>query len=305
MYVRPLAGYDFDKLDAESLGHAADLFRTARDLKEQVRALDALVMRARDVPAQQMFDRATELADLHRAGGQYDVAVKVYERAESQLAAPKQKAVMLLAAGRVLLEDLNRPAEAEQRFRRVVKEFANVGTMVVREAQIGLGDVACRRGDREAAAAAFAEAEKVPVGGLATTNPTLRTSALARYVEEYTRTKDFDSAEEFLRTWYREFPSHRMIGDVVVIEQRLRLAQEKYDRVLRLANDLVGVNRDSPHAAEALLLGAKAAVKLDRREEARRDLAQIIDDYPEAACRKEAAELLETLGGRPGGAKAP
>lgn len=304
-YARQVAGYDLEKLDAESLGHAADLFRAARNVKEQVRTLGVLVFKTRNVPAQQMFDKAVELAELRREAGQYDEAVKAYDRAESLLAAPKQKAAILLAAGRVLLEDLNRPAEAEQRFRRVIKDLSGAGRMVVREAQIGLGDVACRRGDRQAAVAAFAEAEKVPLGGLAASNPTLRLSSLARYVDEYTRTKDFDTAEEFLQTWYREFPSHRFVGDVVVLEARLRFAQERYDRVLRLTNDLVGVNRDSPHAAEALLLAAEAAVKLDRKDEARRNLAQIVDDYPESPSRKAASELLEKLGGRLDGAKGP
>ena len=69
--------------------------------------------------------------------------------------------------------------------------------------------------------------------------------------------------------------------------------------MIRVAGELVGVNRDSPFAPQVLFLSAEAALKLDRPDAARRALAQIVDDYPEAERRKEAAALLEKLGGAP------
>lgn len=246
-----------------------------------------------------MLDRATELADLYLAANRATDALTAYRRAEAKCGSRRRSAMAATRAAEVLADSLNRPAEAEKEFRRVLAEYAGAPKEALRDAHIGLGNVACRRGDTDAALTAFRAAEAISVGGLASKNPTLRVSSLARYVEEYIRTRDFESADEFVATWYREFPSERVNGRAPLLEARLRHAQERYEEVLRIAGELVGVNRDSPFAADLLMLSAEASLKLNRRLDARRALAQVVDDYPESPRHAEAGELLRKLGGPP------
>lgn len=297
-YAPQVATYDYERLDAVSLDHAASLFARVRQQANLRKVLETLVYKAEGVPEQRMMTRGLELAELDRRAGRFREAVKVYRRIESQVPTPKQKARSAILAAGVLLHDLGQPAAAEREFRRVLKAYSRAPALVRRGAQIGLGDVACVRGDTKAAMAAYREAEKTSVGGLAARNPTLRLSSLARYIDEYIRTKDFASAEEFVRAWYIEFPSHRVLGDVVLMEARLRFAQERYEEVRRLSSQLVGVNRDSPHAPDLLMLASEAALKLNRKDDSRRALAQLVDDYPEYSRRKDAIALLDRLGGR-------
>ena len=303
-YAAQVATYDNAKLDAASLANAANLFAKVRNNAERIKVLETLVFTARDVPDRQMLDRTLELAGLYRKGGRHGDAVKAYRRAEAQLASSKRKAVVAVAGARVLLDDLDLVTDADKELRRARKQYAGAPAAIVRQIHVGVGDVACRHGDTDAAMAAYRKAETIPVGGLASKNPTLRISALARYVEEYVRTKDFDSAEEFLRIWYNEFPSHRVGGQAPIMEARLRFAQERYREVLQVADELIGINRDSVFAPETLRLAAEAALKLDRTDDARKALAQIVDDYPESQQHKGAAEMLRKLGGplaAPGG----
>jgi len=298
-YAKVAAAYDFAKLDAASLVHAVDLFNRAGRTADRRRALETLIFKASGVTERDMWEHAEQLAELCRRDRRHDDAVKVYRRAEAAMGSARGKAAAAIASGRVFLDDLNRAAEAEGEFRRALKDYASAPRGVLRDARIGVGDVACKRGDSDAAMKAYREAEKIPVGGLASKNPTLRVSSLARYVEEYIRTRDFDSAEEFIQTWYREFPSHRVRGQAPLMEARLEFARERYDKVMQVAGDLVSVNRDSAFAPEVLFLSAEAALQLDRRDDARRSLAQIVDDYPEFHRHNEAAELLKKLGGPP------
>ena len=295
-YARQVAAYDCAKLDATALMHAVDMFMRTRHAAAQLKALETLIFKTGNVPERDMWTRAGELADLYGRKKRFDDAVKAYRRAETGVKSVRLKAASAIAAGRVFLDDLRRVAEARE-FRRALKDYAKASRSVLRDAHIGLGDVACKRGDTEAAMAAYRDAEKISVGGLASKNPTLRISSLARYVEEYIRTKDFESAEQFIGIWYREFPSHRVSGQVPIMEARLHFARKRYDRVIEVAGDLVGVNRNSPFAPEALFLSAEAALNLDRRDAARQALAQIVDDYPEFHRHKEAADLLLKLGG--------
>lgn len=296
-YAQRVGSYVYERLDPEGLGRAVDLFARVRNRREQVRALEALVFKVRGVPEEQMMIRAGELVALYRRAKLHAEAVKAWQRAEAAVRSTDRKAAAAIGAAKVTLWDLDHVGDAEKEYRRVLADYAKASGRTLRDVHIGLGDVACRRGDTEAAMAAYRQAERIPLGGLAARNPTLRVSSLARYVEEYTRTRDFDAAEQYLETWYDEFPSHRVTGQAPLLEARLRFAQEHYEAVMRIAGELVGVNRDSPFAADALFLSAEAALKLDRGDDARRSLAQIVDDYPEHARREEAAALLKKLGG--------
>jgi len=304
-YARIVARYDYEKQDVESLSNAADLFAATRSAGERQRVLETLVFRKDGLAEARLLQRAGELAELYRAAGKFGEAVRAYRQAESKALTAASKASAAIAAARVLLDDLGQAAEAEREFRRALKDYGQAPPLVLRAANVGAGDAACVRGEAAAASAAYAAAEKIPLGGLAETNPTLRVSALARYVEEYIRTKDFEDAAEFIRTWYREFPAQRLTGQIPLFEARLNFARERYDKVLRAANELVGVNPQSAFAAELLFLAAEAALKLERTDDARRALAQIVDDYPEYHRRAEAAALLKKLGGPLGPAVKP
>jgi len=298
-YAKLIAGYDLAKLDAVSLSHAIDLFAEAEEGEHHQRALESLVFKVAGASDKEMLKRTAELVTLYRGKGRYDHAIRAYRRAESRLSGASPKAEMALAAAGMMLEDRSKMAEAEKEFRRVLKNRAGVSGLLLREAHIGLGDVACRRGDAEAARKAFSIAEKTPGGWQARKNPLLRASSLARYVEEYIRTRDLEAAQEYLRTWYREFPSQRLGGHAPLLEARLMIAMKQYRRAVQVVEQLFALNPECTFMPQVLLVGVEANMQLNSRDEARKMLALIVDDYPESGRHKEAVDMLKKLGGHP------
>ncbi|NIA20415.1 MAG: tetratricopeptide repeat protein [Anaerolineaceae bacterium] len=266
--------------------------------EQRQRALETLVFKVAGASDQEMLKRTAELVGLYRDAGRYDDALRACRRAESRLSGAGPRAKVIIAAARIMLDDQNKATEAEKEFRRVLKNRGGVARLLLREAQIGLGDVACRRGDAEAARKAFGVAEKTrPAGWQARRNAVLRASSLARYVEEYIRTRDLEAAREYLRTWYHEFPSERLKGQAPLLEARLHVAGKQYRRAVQVVEQLFALNPESPFMPQALLVGVEANLQLNRRDAARKMLRLIVDDYPEFARHKEAVEMLKRLGG--------
>jgi len=194
-------------------------------------------------------------------------------------------------AGRVALENKEDPKQAADLFTQVIqKNQAIVGAAVLRQARIGLGDVYRWLGDGEKAKKAYEDARTRPVdrpGGA----PFLK-GDYARHVEEYIRTRDYESAEEYLQEWGEAFPLDRLEGFWSLLRARLDFERGRLAQAVREMRVLAKANPTSNYAAEGLMLAAEACARLKQPEQAAAFLRQVVKDYPESPFAAEAAKAL-------------
>ena len=190
------------------------------------------------------------------------------------------------------LENLDDPNRSAEIFQQVIqKNQAMVGPAIVRRARIGLGDVARRLGDFEKARKAYEEARARPVdrpGGAP-----FQRGDYARHVEDYTRTRDFTSAEEYLEEWGEAFPLDKLEGYWSLLRARLFFDRGQYAQAAGEAAALAKVNPKSNYAPELLMLSADAWEKLRQPPKAADALRQLVKDYPESPLAAEAAKRLK------------
>jgi tetratricopeptide (TPR) repeat protein len=226
------------------------------------------------------------------AAGKADEAVSVLSKAaERPGTSPATSAILLLQAGRVALEGKEDPKRAGELFGQVLqKNQAMIGGLVGRQAKIGMGDVYRWLGDGNVARKFYEDARPRPVdrpGG----TPFVK-GDYARHVEEYIRTRDYESAEEYLDEWGESFPLDRLEGFWSLLRARLDWERGRFAQVVREMQVLAKANPTSNYAAEGLMLAAEACGKLKQPEAAAAILRKVVKDYPETPFAAEAAKAL-------------
>ena len=200
------------KLDLPNLRAAVSLFEH-ENMGQLVIAAGTEILRRPGVEEAEVRRAGLLVADYLRKVGKPEQALPAYGDLETRLKAPAQKAEAAVLAGQVLLDDLKRYDEAEKQFQRVVKTYAGGGAdPMVRRAHIGLGDILRHRGEGDKARQAYAAAAAIKVVNYSPAETAVRVGALSRYVEDYTRLKEWQWAFKNLDDWAWEFPADKLQG---------------------------------------------------------------------------------------------
>jgi tetratricopeptide (TPR) repeat protein len=296
-YAEEVAQYDFPALDARNLMVAVSLFEHESASAPLVAAATALLkhpdLKEGDAP------RLGLLKSEHlRKLGKAQEAVAALRELEARVKRPATKAQFAVEAGEVLLKDLHRWDEAEQEYQRALKTYATAGAdLILRRAHVGLGDIWRHRGDGEKARAAYAGAAAIQVHSLPPNEAAVRIGTLARYVEDYTRQRQWEWVTKFLEDWAWEFPADKFKGNWSYLKAVALAAQNKKAAALEEAMDVLGANPQSPYAVRLLMLAAECQVALGDKEKARLLLQTAADDYPEDPDQAKARTRLMALGG--------
>jgi len=297
-YAREVARRDPATLDLPSLRLAVDLFDHLKMRKPCIAAANELVFRRKEVKENQVLETGLLLGENLRADGQYQEAVRTYERLEKRLKRTDHKARIAVQIGETLLRDLYQYEAAEKAYHRVLKTYANAGAAwELRRARIGLGDIWRHRGDGQKARHAYEAADQVKVNAVGPKREAVRVGALARYVEEYTREKDWEWTFAYLEDWAWEFPLAKLDGHWSWLRAKALRAKGDGPAALREALDLTGANPHSPYAVRLLMLAAECYADQGNRRKARLMLQAAVEDYPEDPSRDEARQRLRALGG--------
>jgi tetratricopeptide (TPR) repeat protein len=284
--------YDFKALSPDAAAEAVILLHRVSMADGVIRAGEALSAATQTSP-HGIVEAMPYYVKTLLAAGKADEAVSALAKAaERNAGSPAVSAELLVQAGRVALEDKDDPKRAGELFQQVIeKNQALAGPAVLRLARIGLGDVYRYQGDGEKARKAYEDAHARPVdrpGGVL-----LAKGDYARHVEEYIRTRDYETAEEYLDQWGEAFPLDRLEGFWSLLRARLAFERGLFSRAVREAQVLAKANPSSNYAAEALMLAADAWGRLKQPAKAAEVLRQIAKDYPESPFAAEAAKTLK------------
>jgi tetratricopeptide (TPR) repeat protein len=282
--------YDFKALSPDAAAEAVILFHRVSQTDGVIEAGEAL-MAASQPAARGLAEALPYFVKALVAAGKADEAVDALTKAAQRAGSPAASSVLLVEAGRVALESKDDPKRAGDLFGQVIqKNQAIAGAVVIRQAKIGMGDVYRFLGDTEKAKKAYEDARPRPVdrpGGM----PFLK-GDYARHVEEYIRTRDYESADDYLDEWGDAFPLDRLEGFWSLLRARLFFERGQFAQAVREAQVLARGNPTSNYAAEGLMLAADACQRMKQPDKASEFLRQVIKDYPETSFAADAAKTL-------------
>jgi len=151
---------------------------------------------------------------------------------------------------------------------------------------------AIAKGDEEAAKGAVALAQKAVAGtggsfgsgGAAGkfNDMQIRQGVLARNVENYIRTKDFDTAWKLINQWDMEMPAAAWEGFTRTLRVKLAAAEGRPLAAAQMALAHAKANPGGFYAAELLLRASENFEAAGKREEARTVLEMLRTKYPES-----------------------
>ena len=296
-YAEAVAAYDFDALDLRNLALAVDLFDAENMPPAVIKAAGALVFKRAVSDEAQVERYGLLLAEKLLEIGRAEDALTALRRTEERLKAGGRKAALAVRAAEVLLGDLKRRKEAEAEFDRVLKSYAAAPETLIRRAHIGLGDIRRHEGKADEARRAYAAAARIRAAARSPQQEAVRIGTLARYVEEYTREKQWQWAFQFLHDWAWEFPAEKLGGHWSYLRAKALVAKGDRAEAILEAHDLLAANPASAYAVRLLILAADCQAALGQKDRARLMLQTAVEDYPEDPHRDEARQKLRLLGG--------
>jgi tetratricopeptide (TPR) repeat protein len=297
-YADDAARYDFAGLDVRGLTAAVSLFHH-EDRKEALAAAAAeLALKRPQVDEAEVHRVGQLLGETLRAVGKPQEAIAAYRLLEQRCKAPYLKAQLAVQIAEALLRDLRRWDDAEKQYQRVLKTYETGGAqLVLRRANIGMGDIWRHRGDGDKARRAYGAAAAVRLSAAPPNEAAVRVGTLARYVEEYTREKQWEWAFKYLDDWAWEFPRDKLEGNWSLLKASALAAKGDRDDALLEACDLVAGNPASAYAVRLLMLAAECCVAMGDPDKARLLLQSAVEDYPEDPEQGAAKKRLAALGG--------
>jgi tetratricopeptide (TPR) repeat protein len=291
--------YAFPKLDNRSLYAAINLFEHEAQSKPLAAAAAEFVGR-QGVDDIQVLTVGLILGDTLRKTARAAQAVDLYRQLEARLKRPAAKAEVAGKAADTLLADLHRWDDAEKQLRDLLKNYASSGgDALIRRTHIGLGDVWRHRGDGAKARQEYAAAAAIRVVQYPPNEAAVRVGTLSRYVEDYTRQKQWEWVFKNLADWAWEFPQDKLQGHWSYLAADAHYRKGERDAALLEASDLLAANPASPYAVRLLMLAAECNVAAGRTDQARLLLQTAVEDYPEDPLQDAARKRLKALGGPP------
>jgi len=290
-YAGIIKTYDLKKMPAADLPVAIDLLQ-AYGHEDAARVGAAALLPHPDLDEDALVKYGVLLGQgLRDRRQQPDQALDIFRFGEKQAVSAAAKAEFALQIGDTYLFYRRDGERASAEYRKVLTTYAKAGSSLLRRAQVRLGDVFRRSGDREKAREAYLRAE----GMVYETLPAVvaaRAGAYAQTVEEYLRREDFAEASKALDRWEWERPTEKLRGATSLLRARLAAAQDDLDEAIIQAEVAVKVNPAGNYAAELLLHGAEWLLAKKQLEQAQGKLKIILDDHAESGVHSEAVLLM-------------
>jgi len=278
-YAKIVAGYNFAALDAQANLNAALLLRRAGDFDALSNACKAFVTRAKASDKQIQRLLAIYVQAL-LADGRASQAVAALKKAATMSTDPDTQATMLLRAGRLQLDQLDKPDAAMKTFDAILAKLTgHAKASLLRQGRIGIGDAWLARSQADKARLAYAQAG--PGDGRAKKYPGIVRGDFARQAEDYLRRRNYPAAAEAVEKWERTLPADKLTGYSTLLRCEVLLARKKYADAARQAERLVNANPQSNYAASLLKLAIRAYTKINKPRQANRCQERIIKNYPE------------------------
>jgi hypothetical protein len=219
-------------------------------------------------------------------------AAAVWEAAARSVKQPAARAGCELEAADIRLHDLLQRGPAGKLLEAATGRLARAPDPALTARLHRLwGDWSARGGDRDAARAAYARAVAA-AGRRSIVESEARRGAFSRSVEAFLRDRELDRARDELRAWQDECPGDRVKGYLTLLWARYHIARGQWADVVVVANDLLAVNRDAPHADSLVFLAAECEERLGHPDRARAGYKSLVSDYPGSSLVPAARQKL-------------
>jgi TolA-binding protein len=203
-----------------------------------------------------------------------------------------EKAVLALVLADLLLE-IGRADTAALHLQNTL--LAEPGPGMKRRLLVRYADAARYEGHRDAAKRALEAAAAVQLPSSAVRESALA-GALALSIEDFLRTRDYQSAERALSNWDFASPLDKLAGYNPYLRGRLYLAQGRRARAVAELESIPAVSPESPWAPKALLAVAEVLLAEGNKTGALEVLGRIEGEYRTSPERDEAADLSKRIG---------
>jgi TolA-binding protein len=295
-YADMVAEYDLKAVPTPALRLVVSMMDHEKRPAPMMAAASELVLNRDDFSDDAREAMVLLLGQKLRDAREFDRAIAAYRQVEGRVKLANQKAEAAVQVGETLLRGAHRFDEAEKEYTRVLKTYANAGAEpVLRRCHVGLADIARHAGDGKKALKEYHAAAAMRVSMASPNEMAVRIGTLARYIEEYTRQKDWEFAFKFLDDWGWEFPEEKVEGHWSLLRAKALIARGDREEALLEALDLTASFPHSAYAVQLLILAAECQVALGRRDQAKALLQTAAEDYPEDPYQNEAKDKLKNI----------
>jgi predicted negative regulator of RcsB-dependent stress response len=311
-YLSLMAGYDPEALDPAGFLQLVRAHDEAGDSARALRLASAWIRSKRAGADEAVLLTLARLAcpRLRDHLGDPRAAVELWLAVAQAATSPAAQAEARIEAADLLTNDLLEPDPAGPLLDAAASQLGTAAPApdLLARLQGTRGDLLARRGERDAATAAYAESAQART--LADPNINLaqqqaRRGAFTRSAEAFLRDRDLDRAIAELRAWNLAFPADKLDGALTYLMARYWGARQKPDIVTALASDLVALNPTSAYADHILLASGIAQAEARNPARARAAFQSLLSDYPGSPLVPDARKRLEALDARPDASPAP
>ncbi len=299
-YAKLAKTYDRAKLDAPALKELAMLFAESEQPADALEVGKAFVQRFPTARPLEMARVRRVMADsaLRLGQGSVDEAVANYQAALVKELPTHEKVDLLARLIRLVGLERNQPEKAAPLLKQVEETIASSKKdahedelqAAYRRAIIAMGDVRLWQGNRDGARELYGRAERLK-GYIPPQVRAVRIGSYPNSIREYLALGNYGAALDIVDQWDETFPTEKpnghtffYRGKVLALRGQPREAGRYLERGIRLT---VGASFET----EARFAYAECLEKLDRKDDARKELERLVatglnDDWTKQAKEK-------------------
>jgi hypothetical protein len=300
-YAKTAKLYDRGKLDAAGLRELAYLLAESEEPAEALAVGKEFVQRFGVAEAKRVPGIRRLLADcsLRLGKGGIDEAIANYRASLTKDTPLPEKLDTLSHLMRLLGIERNQPEKAGEVLGQVEETVRGAALdddarSAYRRAVIAAGDVLLWHGKRDGARNLYLRAEDPKDLALHLIPAQVRAARTGAYpdsIRDFIKTGNYGAALDIVNRWEETFPNDKLKGQTFFWRGKLLGLRDQHENAARYLARAVGLAVGAAFESEARWLLATSLQKLNRPEEARRELAKLIasgiqDDFTRMAKEK-------------------
>ncbi len=230
-----------------------------------------------------------DLAQAYRAKKKYRLAAEAFILAAGKKISVETRATAIRHAVLSLCDEVNQPAEALKLARDYRDKLSGNNREVQRTLSLAIAYAAIANGDGKMAAKAIEDLG--PRRDMGYNEQEIQQGVMTRNIETYTRAHDFETADNLIDQWERDYPHALITGFTRLMAVKLLLEQKQFAAAARLAEQHARALPDTFYAAELLYHARNAYTAAGDAQAASRCADLLTSKYPESPyARKKAPD---------------
>lgn len=294
-YARMVAGYDRGRLDAAALKELAYLLAESDQPQAALDAAGEFITRFGETKPEWVSALRRLMAESSLRLGKENVedAIAHYLDSLTEQTPPGERLAVLARLIRLLGIERDLVDRAGEIFKQAEAaaqraRLDEAGRAAYRDCIVAAGDVRLWHAERDEARALYRRAEALADRPTA---PQVRAAQIGAYpnlVREFIDSDDLGAALDVVDRWERSFPTEKLAGQTFFCRGKLMGLRGQHHEAARYLARAVRLAPGAVFESEARWLLAASLQQIDRREDAKRELAKLVaagfrDEFAEKA----------------------